>query len=160
MRSALVATASAGRLPGTVAKAVPARLQLTSLVDMMVILVVFLLKSFAVEGQLVSPAAGLVLPESSSRTPVSAGLVVEVGPRQVRVGGQYVMSTPALVAADSPAVVPLTAALETSFIAHGDAPVLVQADHQVDYRHLSQVLRACSAAGWQDVTLVVLEVTE
>jgi hypothetical protein len=34
----------------------------------------------------------------------------------------------------------------------------VQADRSLDYDHLSRILRACSIAGWTDVTLVVLEV--
>lgn len=42
------------------------RPQLTSLVDVMTILLVFLIKSFSSEGSLVTPAADLVLPVSTS----------------------------------------------------------------------------------------------
>ncbi len=125
----------------------------------MVILVVFLLKSFAVEGQLVEPAAGLTLPSSTIQTPVSAGVVVEVGPRVVRVAGRDIVPTTALAAADTTTGAALKAALSLAMASSPEqASVLIQADREVDYRHLSQVLRACAAAGWSDVSLVVLEV--
>jgi biopolymer transport protein ExbD len=147
-----------GGLSGTAAAQSPARLQLTSLVDMMVILVVFLLKSFAVEGQLATPAAGLELPESSSRVPVPAGLVVEIGPQMVRVGGRDTVPTSALAGTGDNVPQELEQALSALARSAAGAPVLVQADQRLDYRHLSQVLRACAGAGWSDVTLVVLEV--
>ncbi len=140
------------------AKAAPARLQLTSLVDMMVILVVFLLKSFSVEGQLVTPAAGLELPNSSSRTLLEAGLMIEVGPRLVRVDGREILATSDLSADEEAAAAKLSAALAGTQIRPGSTPVLVQADRGLDYNHLSRILRACAVAGWTDVTLVVLEV--
>jgi biopolymer transport protein ExbD len=158
MRAIHARSIGTGGLSGTAAGKSPARLQLTSLVDMMVILVVFLLKSFSVEGQLVAPAAGLELPESSSRTPVAAGLVIEVGPQSVRVGGREIMATSDLVDVDNITPPELTGALAAQGQSAEQAPVLVQADQRIDYHHLSQVLRACAAAGWTDVTLVVLEV--
>ena len=50
------------------------RPQLTSLIDVMTILLVFLIKSFSVEGNLITPSADLVLPVSESKqvpTPVT-----------------------------------------------------------------------------------------
>jgi biopolymer transport protein ExbD len=124
---------------------------------MMVILVVFLLKSFSVEGELVAPAAGMELPASSSRTPVPAGLVVEVGPERVRVAGRDVLPTAALAGADTTSLAALTAALTIAATTDDRAQILVQADRRIDYRNLSQVLRACARAGWSDVSLIVLE---
>ena len=138
--------------------AAPARLQLTSLVDMMVILVVFLLKSFSVEGQLVTPAAGLELPTSTSQTHLEAGLMVEVSSQLVRIDGRDVLSTADLTNGSEAATAKLVAALGGAQSEPKATPVLVQADRGLDYNHLSRVLRACAAAGWTDVTLVVLEV--
>lgn len=138
------------RLPDDTATRPPVRLQLTSLVDMMVILVVFLLQSFSVEGQLVTPAAGLALPESASLAPVTAGLVVEVGPERVRVAGRDVMATADVVAADAG---PLAAALAA---AGAGGPVTVQCDRRLDFRVLGRVLRACGQGGRDDVALLVL----
>ncbi len=157
MRAVLSRTRLSGGLYGPAAASSPARLQLTSLVDMMVILVVFLLKSFSVEGQLVTPAVGLELPTSSSRTALRTGLVVEVGPAMVRVDGRDIMPTKELTEAEVGDETRLTVALAAAAPGTASGPVLVQSDHRIDYRHLSRVLGACSQAGWSDVTLVVLK---
>ena len=60
------------------------RPQLTSLVDLMVILLVFLLKSFSVEGQLVTPATDLQLPTSQVREVARPALSVEVTTAGIR----------------------------------------------------------------------------
>jgi biopolymer transport protein ExbD len=131
------------------------RLQLTSLVDMMVILVVFLLQSFSAEGQLMTPASGLELPASSSQTPVRSGLVIEIGPEWIQVAGLPVLTTSSL---DDPGQTEvLDRALNRVFAASGLVPVLVQADRRLDYGQLSRVLASCAGAGWKDVSLVVLE---
>lgn len=150
--------ASRSLIKNKAASGTPARLQLTSLVDMMVILVVFLLKSFSVEGQLVTPANGLELPTSTSRTHLEAGLMIEVSSAQVLVDGREILPTTDLTNGDDLAETRLIEALGGAQTTPKDSPVLVQADRGLDYDHLSKILRACSATGWTDVTLVVLEV--
>ncbi len=135
----------------------PAQLQLTSLVDMMVILVVFLLQSFSAEGQLITPAAGLELPTSQSGERVPSGLIVEVGPQRVIVAGRDVLATTDLASADSTGLAVLTAALSAITTAADQSQILVQADRHLAYADLSQVMRACAQAGWSDVSLVVLQ---
>ncbi len=143
------------RVRSVSAAATPAaKLQMTSLVDMMVILVVFLLKSFSVEGQLATPQSGLQLPISISQDSLPSGLVVEVGIQEIRISGRYVMASAALVAADSTAVAPLTKVL-VSAKTDGNQNVLVQSDRRVEFKSLVEVLRACANAGWEDVSLVV-----
>ncbi len=43
-------------------------LQLTSMMDILTVLLLFLLKSFVVEGEVITPVPGVDLPESSSET--------------------------------------------------------------------------------------------
>ncbi len=134
----------------------PARLQLTSLVDMMVILVVFLLMSFSVEGQLVTPAEGLELSPSQSEIPVVAGLVLEVGLQQVRLAGQVLLDAETLAQPDMSALDPLRLALKQWPQPVGENPVLMQVDRRVPYSFLSRILAVCSETGWQNLSLVVL----
>lgn len=134
-----------------------ARLQLTSLVDMMVILVVFLLQSFSVEGQLVTPAADLELAPSRSRNPLAEGLVVEVGLHRIVVAGREVGPTADLTGDGPDAPANLDRARAAAPTVRSEGPVLVQADRRLEYRQLSRVLAACARAGWRDVSLVVLE---
>jgi biopolymer transport protein ExbD len=84
--------------------------------------------------------------------------VVEIGPQMVRVGGRDIVPTSALAGTGDNVPQELEQALSALARSAAGAPVLVQADQRLDYRHLSQVLRACAGAGWSDVTLVVLEV--
>jgi biopolymer transport protein ExbD len=133
-----------------------AKLQLTSLVDMMVILVVFLLKSFSADGQLISPASGMELPSSTCQNPVTSGLIVEVGPEQVFVAGNLVLPTASLVGADKTSMEILTQALQDSGNSSSDTPVLIQSDKRIEYSSLGKVLSACSLAGYSDISLVVL----
>ena len=134
----------------------PARLQLTSLVDMMVILVVFLLVSFSVEGQLVTPAEGLELSPSQSKTPVVAGLVLEVGLHQVRLAGQVILDTEVLAQPDMVSLDSLRLALGQELRPEEERPLLMQVDRRVPYSSLSRALAVCSEAGWQNLSLVVL----
>ena len=132
---------------GRATVAAPAeRPQLTSLVDMMVILVVFLLHSFSAEGQLVEPAPGLELPVSATSTPVPAGPQVVVGTEWIEVDGRRITATTEAAAGE----------LVTAALAGGSGrPLLIQVDRRVAYRLLGVVLQACAAAGWTDVSLVV-----
>ena len=43
------------------------KVQLTSLIDIMTILLVFLLKSYSAEGEIFTPSKGLVLPQSTAK---------------------------------------------------------------------------------------------
>ncbi|MCP4290670.1 MAG: biopolymer transporter ExbD [bacterium] len=133
-----------------------AKLEMTSLVDMMVILVVFLLMSFSADDQIVTSATGIKLPSSSSKSTVSSGLVVEVGLDHVVVDGRSIMSSKALSGVDPTELVLLTNALKEGIGGSNQQNILVQADRRVKYDNLSQVLRACAEAGLSDVSLVVL----
>ena len=150
-----------------------ARPQLTSLVDMMVILVVFLLHSFSADGQLIEPAADIDLPVSSVRTPVPPAVQVTISAAEIRVGGRMVASpddadlaervAAALAATDLRSTDLEAADLEAADLEAANlaptasAPCAVQVDRGVPYRVLATVLAGCTGAGRQDVRLVVRE---
>ena len=54
------------------------RLQLTSMMDMFTILLVFLLKTYSTHGQLINPSQDLTLPTSNVLNPPEVGLDVTV----------------------------------------------------------------------------------
>jgi len=53
-------------------------LRLTAMIDMFTILLIFLLKSFSVEGEIMSVAKDLRLPESTAQTPPKAAPILVV----------------------------------------------------------------------------------
>jgi biopolymer transport protein ExbD len=126
------------------------RPQLTSLVDMMVILVVFLLHSFSAEDQFLVPAPGIDLPRSSEQGAAPAGLPLVVGPAGIRLAEQ------AFSLADSAA---LKSALVRARESAQELPVAVQVDRGVPFRVLGTVLACCAEAGWPEVQLVVQKET-
>lgn len=126
------------------------RLPLTSLVDVMVILVVFLLMSFSVDGQLLTPAPSVLLPPSTSRQPAPAGVLIAIGRDRLTIDGRDVMAASA-AASDSLA---LDAALR-DLAADGPRAWVVQCDRRHAFATLSVVLRACARNGARDCSLLV-----
>jgi len=129
-----------------------ARPQLTSLVDMMVILLVFLLKSFSVEGQLVTPAPDLQLPESSAETPAQAMASLEITTGGLLLDGRPVAALPGAAHGDSLLVTPLAGELA----ALAGRPLAIKCDRRVDFAVLKRVLFTCDQAGCRDLSLLVL----
>ena len=129
---------------------------LTSLVDMMTILVVFLLVNFSVEGDLITPAAGVRLPASTSRQQARPQLGVEVSERGVSVDGVTVATLSELQAEDEMTIDPLAAALASRIAAADTLPALtIQCDRQIEFQILKRVVHTCSRAGARSFELLV-----
>ena len=129
---------------------------LTSLVDMMTILVVFLLVNLSVQGDLASRASDMQLPTSSSPSRLAPALSVEVTLRQISVEGVPVLPVAEAVAADSLVLPTLLAALEGAGDTQG---VTLQCDRDLDFAVIKRVLRTCAAAGIRDFALLAEQET-
>ncbi len=132
-----------------------ARPQLTSLVDMMVILLVFLLKSFSVEGQLVTPSPDLHLPESAATTPVESALSLEVTTGGIVLDGRHVADLPT-ASTDSLLIAPLASALRDLGPGGEGQALSIQCDRRVDFAVLKRVLFTCDRTGHDDLSLLVI----
>ncbi len=131
-------------------------LEMTSLVDMMVILVVFLLMSFSADEQIVAPSEGLQLPKSTSQVSVSPGVMVEVGLEQIIIDGRSIVPLSALSTGESNEMALLRKALSVVGESEKTQSLLIQADRRVEFSHLSVILQECSNAGLNNLSLVVL----
>ncbi len=135
--------------------------QLTSLVDVMTILLIFLLKSFSVESQSIPAVPDLTLPESISREQAAETISVAVTRSAVMIDGKQVMTLAELAAA--PAGEPTIALLESELRllspgvseSTGDRALTLQCDRDLDFTLLKRVMRTCSAAGFADFALLV-----
>ncbi len=128
---------------------------LTSLVDMMTILVVFLLVNFSVQGELAGSATSLRLPESTSRQPLQPGLAVEVGPQAISVDGRPVIGLAAALAGDSLLIAPLASALRAAQAGQPPVRVTLECDRDLDFALLKRVIHTCSQSGLADFALLV-----
>ena len=68
------------------------KLNITSMMDMFTIILVFLLKSYSAEGQLITPAAGLEIPESKTDLVAKPALEITISEKEVAVGDKVVVS--------------------------------------------------------------------
>ncbi|MFH1279308.1 MAG: biopolymer transporter ExbD [Candidatus Eisenbacteria bacterium] len=140
-------------------KGAPGGLALTSLVDILTILLIFLLMSFSPEGALLHAAQDLELPESISKEGVTEGdLVLALTEHGVTLGEETVVLEVDLLA-DGPLLLPgLAAALER---ASGGDPagrrILVEGDRRVPFRLLYRVLFTCHQAGFGDLALAAYQ---
>lgn len=135
--------------------------QLTSLVDVMTILLVFLLKSFSVEGDLVRPSDDLALPESNSTQRPVPALNVEITTSGINVNSQPVASMPDVVRSDS-LMIPelykwLVSVSQVTGTAEKDNEVIIQCDRYLDFKYVKKVMFTCSRARYSDFSLLVLE---
>lgn len=132
---------------------------LTSLVDVMTILLVFLLHTFSVDGQLVTPSTDLELPLSTSRQRATPALSVELTSGGILVDGRHLGGTAAGAGADSLLVGPLYEELQRITAATGTGgqpqPISIMCDRRLGFHVLKRVVHTCSIAGYGDFSLLV-----
>ncbi|MDR2582206.1 MAG: biopolymer transporter ExbD [Fibromonadaceae bacterium] len=146
----------------------PSDLSLTSMMDVMTIILVFLIKQVDTEGQLVTAAENLVLPVSTStKVPkeVSLGLIVDHN--WVLVDGQQVVETSVVSEQDSLMVAALDAVLrekreneKAALLAKGESDegggnIIVQLDKNTAYDIMFKVMATCGASGFTNVAFAV-----
>ncbi|MBF0432731.1 MAG: biopolymer transporter ExbD [Fibrobacteria bacterium] len=143
-----------------------AKLNITSMMDMFTIILVFLLKSYSAEGQLVTPAAGLEIPSSKTEIPASRPPVeVKVSAREIAVGNQVVADVPEVLAAKDMSIKNLVAVLKkekenAELLAESlgeefKGELVIQGDKKMPYKLLTRVMYSCGQAGYSKQNFVV-----
>ncbi len=141
--------------------ALPVKPQLTSLVDMMTILLIFLLKSFSMDNEIITPAADLALPHSTSIEQTAPSVSVAVTQNGVLLEGRELLTLAELAALPlETATIEILeielmklAAIEGQY--EGDRALTIQCDKDLDFALLKRVMRTCSSAGFADFALLV-----
>ncbi|MDR2580109.1 MAG: biopolymer transporter ExbD [Fibromonadaceae bacterium] len=143
-------------------------LSLTAMMDVMTIILVFLIKQVDAEGQLLTAADNLTLPNSTStKVPkeVSLGLVVDQN--WVLVDGQQVVRTDSVASQDNLLVDALDAVLKEkrdqekqAMLARGESDegggnVIVQLDKNTYYDIMFKVMATCGYSGFTNVAFAV-----
>lgn len=151
------------------------KIQITSMVDMFVILLVFLLKSYSTSPVNITPKDGLRLPESSATTdPVDVvklivaqdGVFVEE--KKILDLEKGIVPKAQIDATDASFIRPLFEALDerakhAKEIAKAneafefDGKVLLQADRELSYEVLQKIMYTSMMAGYGEVKLAVAQ---
>ncbi len=148
-------------------------LQITSMADIFMILIVFLLKSFATGTVSLVPTAGLKLPAATAEAPDLNALKVEISETSVQIEGKPVMelhhfATDAKDISANGSSTSLATAFETErkrqlMIAQGnsavqvDSKLIVVADRRVPYATVKTVLASAALHGFTEFKLAVIK---
>jgi biopolymer transport protein ExbD len=145
-------------------------LNITSMMDMMTIVLVFLLKSFDAEGNLLTQADNLRLPLSVSRKQVKEiALTVIVDNDNVLVDGTTVANTSDVAAQDSLLIAPMLdlmkekreaevkALLAKGTVEEESGRVIVQLDKNIPYDIMYKVMATCGFSGYGNVGFAVIQ---
>lgn len=137
------------------------RPQLTSLIDVMTILLVFLIKSFSVEGNLITPSPDLELPISTSKKPPKPMCSLIITKSSVLSEEDKIAEIDQFENNDS-LLIPLlhdwmiiqkAKCVDTK----RTKEVLIQSDRDVEFNVIKRVMFTCSKAGFSDFSVLVLE---
>ncbi len=146
----------------------PTPLRLTSMMDILTVLLLFLLKSFVVEGEVITPVPGVDLPESSSETAPRASIVVAVFDRAVLLDGQMVAKIEDTTDSGNLLIPELAASLSLTRTKaqelaqmRGEEPdvnpkIAIQGDREIPFDLLQRVMYTCNQSGYANISLAVI----
>jgi biopolymer transport protein ExbD len=145
-------------------------LQITSMMDMFTIVLVFLIKQMDTEGNLMTQADNLRLPFSTSKKiSQEVALTVVVDVNHILVDGQQVSETEQVAEQDSLMVAPMLTVLEqkrgeekAAAMARGEDPdesgsVIVQLDKNLEYDIMYKVMATCGYAGYNNIAFAIVQ---
>jgi biopolymer transport protein ExbD len=135
-------------------------LQITSMADIFTILLVFLLKSYAVGALEVQPSRGLELPVASRTDVAEQRIALEVSENSVQLDGQPVLPLKNFELEGATRVEPLGKALGEKRAALGDdskGKLLLVADARVPFETLETVMKTAANQGFSDLKLAVVQ---
>jgi biopolymer transport protein ExbD len=134
--------------------------------DILTVLVLFLLKSFVVDGEVVTPAPGVALPQSSSQTAPRSSIVIAIFDDTVMLNGEVVATVSKETGSGDLLITPLARRLDetrerAAEIARlrgseFDGRVSIQGDRDIHFEILQRVMYTCSASGYENISLAVI----
>ncbi|MBL8027988.1 MAG: biopolymer transporter ExbD [Fibrobacteres bacterium] len=144
------------------------KVQLTSLVDIMTILLVFLLKSFSAEGEIVTTSSGLTLPASTAQKKPELALKISISNNDVMLEGLKIVNIEEMMKTDDILIPELEAVLserrrQTELIAKNSTnvtfkgDVMIEADKKIPYKILQKIMYTCGQTGYSNFSLLVLK---
>ncbi len=142
---------------------------LTSMMDMMTIILVFLIKNVDTEGQLITQAQNLVLPVSTSKVqPKEVSLGVTIDNQYVVVDNQKIISTPDVLAQSDLLIAKVDSVLKerrqteqehnlkAGLPADEAGNIIIQIDKNIPYDVMYKVMATCGFSGYTNIAFAVL----
>ena len=142
---------------------------LISMMDILTVLLLFLLKSYVADGEVMVPPKGVNLPASTAKDTPQSSLVVAIDGDAIHVGDDVVVSIADAVNAEGMEIAPLSARLaierqkQNAFAASQGATkppprsATIQGDRQIEFRLLQKVMYTLNLGGYESIALAVLQ---
>jgi len=162
----------AGIKKRTIKKQEEAGLIITSLIDVFVIVLTFLLRTISAEGNLLTSADNLVLPMSAhAQSPTEVSMIITGDDKTISVDGHPVASTDSVRQQDSLLVVPIYDVLAKKHAEEQKAKMLgiikevsdnvvVQFDKNLPYDVVTKVMATCGYVGYTNIKFAVMRKNE
>lgn len=144
------------RNPGNGDRSSTFKPQLTSLVDVMTILLVFLIKSFSAEGNLITPSGDLKLPDSQSQECVRLINSIKITRGNLCTDEKVITEIETIEHSDSMMIPELYSVLSTDKKYSGKNELMIESDRDTPFEIIKKVMYTCSQAGKTDFTILVL----
>ena len=136
------------------------------MIDMFTILLVFLLKSFSTEGQIMTVAKDLRLPESTATKPPEVASIIVVTPQWILLDGNRIVQTPQVAESKGVIVKPLHAELtrlrklteSIASLSQGmefTGNIVIQGDRSIPFEVLKKIMYTCGSVGYNNMLLAV-----
>ncbi len=149
-----------------------AGLIITSLIDIFVIVLVFLLRTISAEGNLLTSADNLVLPMSATaKSPTEVSLILVGDNHQIAVDGNPLISTEKVLKQDSLIVAPVLEVLTKKrdeekkaemlgIIKESTGKIVVELDKNMPYDIVTKLMATCGYAGYNNIKFAVTRKNE
>ncbi len=141
------------------------KLNLTSMMDMFTIILVFLLKTYATEGQLIQPTDSLTLPKSTIQTAPETALDLVVSKETIILNDKPIVDLASVKKEKGYIIQSLRDELlfharearkmEVQYGVPFSGKVTIQGDKDMEYKDLIKVMATCGASEYPNMRLVV-----
>jgi biopolymer transport protein ExbD len=137
------------------------RPQMTSLIDILTLLLVFLIQSFSAEGNLITVSEDLKLPLSTSTQQPKPAFTVEITQKAILSDGKLVSEIAPVIQSKALLMDNLyryllekkRALVDTS----GGREVIIQCDENMPFQVVKKVMFTCSKAGFEDFSVLAIQ---
>jgi biopolymer transport protein ExbD len=126
--------------------------QMTSLIDVMTILLVFLIQNFSAEGNLITTQTDIELPHSEIKTTPLPAYTVQITENEVRVQGVAVVKNEKFANSGDLIIPELFEKLSKN---EPDKRIIIEADKNLPFNIVKRVCFSCSMAGFEDFEILV-----
>ena len=146
-------------------------LRLTSMIDVFTILLVFLLKSYSAEGQIMTTSDELTLPVSSATKIPTTSSVIVITPKLILIDGNPIVSVEDVINSDKleidnlyrdllikRSVAERVSDINESMSFKGE--ITIQGDESIPFEILKKVMFTCGKTGYNNILLAVTSTAE